>query len=104
MRFLEHGDGDGVEARDRRALTLVADADHDHHAAPADGSVALQVPPDVIRAKCAPYRRRGKPWHRSRLQNLDDYDIVRIYGAEYRGIVNYYRVLPWEARPAHARR
>ncbi len=23
-------------------------------------------------------------------QNLDDYDIVRIYGAEYRGIVNYY--------------
>jgi group II intron reverse transcriptase/maturase len=57
-----------------------------------NGSVALQVPPDVIRAKCAPYRRRGKPWHRSRLQNLDDYDIVRIYGAEYRGIVNYYRL------------
>ena len=24
------------------------------------------------------------------LENLDDYDIVRIYGAEYRGIVNYY--------------
>ena len=22
--------------------------------------------------------------------NLDDYDIVRIYAAEYRGIVNYY--------------
>jgi hypothetical protein len=33
---------------------------------------------------------RGKPWHRTRLQNLDDYDIVRIYAAEYRGIVNYY--------------
>ena len=32
----------------------------------------------------------GKPWHRPRLQNLDDYDIVRIYGAEYRGVVNYY--------------
>jgi hypothetical protein len=50
------------------------------------------VPPDVVRAKCAPYRQRGKPWHRSRLQNLPDYDIVRIYGAEYRGIVNYYRM------------
>ena len=37
-----------------------------------------------------PYRKHGKPWHRSRLQNLDDYDIVRIYGAEYRGVVNYY--------------
>ena len=26
----------------------------------------------------------------ARLQNLDDYDIVRIYGAEYAGVVNYY--------------
>ena len=43
----------------------------------------------MITAKCAPYRRRGKPWHRGTLQNLDDYDIVRIYGAEYRGIVQY---------------
>ena len=50
------------------------------------------MPPEVITAKCAPYRRRGKPWHRSRLQNLRDYDIVRVYGAEYRGIVNYYRL------------
>ncbi len=48
------------------------------------------MPPDVIKAKITPYRRQGKPWHRSRLQNLDDYDIVRIYGAEYRGVVNYY--------------
>jgi hypothetical protein len=48
------------------------------------------VPPDVITAQCARYRQRGKPWHRSRLQNLDDYNIIRIYGAEYRGIVNYY--------------
>jgi len=55
-----------------------------------NGKVALRVPPDVITAKCAPYRRRGKPWHRLQLQNLPDYDIVRIYGAEYRGIVNYY--------------
>src|SRR6266704_6516138 len=55
-----------------------------------NGTVALRVPLDVVRAKCASYRRHGKPWHRSGLQNLDDYDIVRIYGAEYRGVVNYY--------------
>ena len=55
-----------------------------------NGKVALQVPKDVITAKCAPYRHQGKPWHRPRLLNLDDYDIVRIYAAEYRGIVNYY--------------
>jgi group II intron reverse transcriptase/maturase len=57
-----------------------------------NGGIALRVPRDVITAKCAPYRRRGKPWHRPGLQNLPDYDIVRIYGAEYRGIVNYYRL------------
>jgi len=57
---------------------------------PANGRIALRVPPDVIKAKIAPYRRRGKPWHRAGLQNLDDHDIVRTYGAEYRGIVNYY--------------
>jgi len=56
----------------------------------ANGRIALRVPPDVIKAKTAPYRRQGKPWHRPALQNLDDYDIIRTYGAEYRGIVNYY--------------
>jgi group II intron reverse transcriptase/maturase len=56
----------------------------------ANGKVALRVPGDVIKAKCAPYRQQGKPCHRPGLQNLDDYDIVRTYGAEYRGVVNYY--------------
>jgi hypothetical protein len=56
----------------------------------ANGGIALRVPLDVIRAQCARYRRRGRPWHRAPLQNLPDYDIVRKYGAEYRGIVNYY--------------
>jgi group II intron reverse transcriptase/maturase len=58
----------------------------------ANGRIALRVPLDVITAKCAPYRRRGKPWHRPGLQNLPDYDIVKVYGAQYRGIVNYYRL------------
>jgi group II intron reverse transcriptase/maturase len=56
-----------------------------------NGTVALRVPLDVVKAKRAPYRRHGKPWHRPALQNLDDYDIVSTYGAEYRGIVGYYR-------------
>jgi group II intron reverse transcriptase/maturase len=55
-----------------------------------NGVIALRVPLDVITAKCAPYLRRGKPAHRSDRHNLDDYDIVRIFGAEYRGIVEYY--------------
>ena len=58
-----------------------------------NGKIALRVPPDVIKAQCARYREHGKPWHRSRLQNLDDYDIVRIYGAESapRGALLYSR-------------
>jgi hypothetical protein len=56
----------------------------------ANGNIALRVPPDVVKAQCARYREHGKPRHRPRLQNLDDYDIVRTYGAEYRGVVNYY--------------
>jgi group II intron reverse transcriptase/maturase len=55
-----------------------------------NGVIALKVPRDVVKAKCAHYRKQGKPWHRPRLQNQSDYDIVRIYGAEYRGVVNYY--------------
>ena len=56
----------------------------------ANGKIVLRVPPDVVTAQCARYRKHGKPWHRPRLQNLGDYDIVWKYGAEYAGAVNYY--------------
>jgi hypothetical protein len=56
----------------------------------ATGPIVLRVPPEVIRSKCAPYRVHGKPGHRPGLLYLRDYDIVRAYGDEYRGIVNYY--------------
>ena len=55
-----------------------------------NGKIGLRVPRPVITAKCVPYLRRGKPAHRSHLINRDDHDIVAIYGAEYRGIVQYY--------------
>ncbi len=48
------------------------------------------MPLDVIRAKRSLYRSHGKPGRRTALLNLDDYDIVRVYGAEYRGIAGYY--------------
>jgi group II intron reverse transcriptase/maturase len=55
-----------------------------------NGKIALRVPPEVVTAQCARYRCHGKPWSRPRLQNLDDYEIVRAHGAEYAGVVNYY--------------
>jgi Type II intron maturase len=70
------------------------------------GRSRWRVPPDVVKAQCARYRRHGTPWHRPKLQNLHDYDIVRVYAAEYRGVVNYYllaqdvsrlRALRWHA-------
>lgn len=53
----------------------------------ANGTVGLRVPLDVIRAKCAPYLKRGKPAHLDFLRDRSDYDIVSLYGAQYRGIV-----------------
>jgi group II intron reverse transcriptase/maturase len=55
-----------------------------------NGDIALRVPLAVIKAKCAPYMTRGKPAHRTRLMNDDDLTIISTYGAEYRGIVQYY--------------
>ena len=56
----------------------------------ANAAIGLRVPKDVIKAKCAPYLARGNPTHRGALINNDDYTIVATYGAEYRGIVQYY--------------
>jgi Retron-type reverse transcriptase len=55
-----------------------------------NGIVGLRVPRDVIKAKCAPYLKHGKPARRSHMANDDDFTIVRTYGAEYRGLVEYY--------------
>lgn len=55
-----------------------------------NGKIALRVPMDVIKAHSAPYLKRGKPAARSWLVNADDHTIVATYGAEYRGIVQYY--------------
>jgi hypothetical protein len=38
----------------------------------------------------APYLQRGKPASRPALKDRDDHAIISTYGAEYRGIVQYY--------------
>ncbi|MDT2006272.1 maturase [Rhodococcus opacus] len=55
-----------------------------------NGVVGLRVPRDVIKAKCAPFLKLGKPERRNRMVNEDDHTIVRTYGAQYRGLVEYY--------------
>ncbi len=57
-----------------------------------NGGIRLHVPADVIKAKakCARYMRRGKPERRPELMNEEDHAIISRYGADYRGIVQYY--------------
>ena len=55
-----------------------------------NGTIALHVPKDVITAKSVPYLARGKPARRNPIINEDDFTIIGKFGAEYRGIVQYY--------------
>ncbi|MEV5842211.1 reverse transcriptase domain-containing protein [Streptomyces sp. NPDC051985] len=55
-----------------------------------NGQIALRVPRDVIKAKCAPYLARGKPAKRPALINSSDHAIVATFGTVYRGVVQYY--------------
>ena len=55
-----------------------------------NGVIGLRVPREVITAKTAPYLKHGKPWHRPELMNLDDPAIISAYGAQYRGLAQYY--------------
>jgi len=55
-----------------------------------NGTIQLRVPAKVIKSKCAPYLKRGKPASRTDLINDSDHTIVATLGAEYQGIVQYY--------------
>ena len=55
-----------------------------------NGGIRLSVPREVIVTKCARYMQRGKPERRPELMNVQAHAIISQYGAEYRGIVQYY--------------
>jgi group II intron reverse transcriptase/maturase len=73
--------------------TLHADDKHDHRGQRCiNGGIGLRVPARVIQTQCAKYMRRGKPIHCVERINDDAYSIVVQYQAEYRGVVQYYRL------------
>jgi group II intron reverse transcriptase/maturase len=58
----------------------------------ANGQIGFRVPKDVIREKCQDYTEEGKPIHRPEMLMDSAYTIVSNYQAEYRGLVEYYRM------------
>ena len=75
----------GYEITVRHSRTRITDRRRS-----VNGVVRLRVPKAVVRAKCARYLKGGQPAHRADLMSAPDRDIIRNYGAEYRGIVQYY--------------
>jgi hypothetical protein len=73
-----------------RFLSYEITVQHSHDRPQVNGVIRLRVPPTVIKAKCAPYLAYGQPERRTALMNLTDLLIISTYGAEYRGIVQYY--------------
>jgi len=78
-----------------RFLGYEITAHHDHSKGArgrrwTDGFIKLNVPRAVIKVATSRYMRRGKPAHRSDLVNQNDHTIVATFGAEYRGLVQYY--------------
>jgi len=55
-----------------------------------NGYISLRLPKDKLKGFCDRYKRLGKPAHRVYLIDNSDFSIVAQYGAEYRGIVQYY--------------
>lgn len=58
-----------------------------------NGLIGLCVPSEVIRAKCAPDMRDGKPVHRGERHHDAPFSIVSQYHTEYRAIVSYYKLV-----------
>jgi group II intron reverse transcriptase/maturase len=55
-----------------------------------NGKIRLRVPRAVIKEKCAPYLKHGKPERLDFLRDNTDHHIISLYGAQYRGIIQYY--------------
>jgi len=57
-----------------------------------NGRIGFRVPKDVLREKCQDYTEEGKPIHRPEMMKDSAFTIISTYQAEYRGIVEYYRM------------
>ena len=57
-----------------------------------NAQIELRIPAEVVQKKCQPYMHDGKPRHRPEWLNESPYTLIATYQAEYRGLVEYYRL------------
>lgn len=72
--------------------TIHDDAKHTNGRRSVNGRIGFRVPKDVIQTKCQEYTEEGKPIHRPEMLKDSVYTIISTYQAEYRGLVEYYRM------------
>jgi group II intron reverse transcriptase/maturase len=58
----------------------------------ANGKLWFGIPREVIISAMQKYTRKGKIHHRPELLDRTDYEIVNTFQAEYRGMVEYYKM------------
>lgn len=66
-----------------------------------NGRIGLRVPKRVVKEKSQAYMRQGKAVQRAELTMLSAYEIISQYQAEYRGLVEYYRMAHNLSGPLH---
>jgi group II intron reverse transcriptase/maturase len=64
----------------------------------ANGVIELRVPDDVVRKWLRKDQKNGKPVHRMGYTHMTNFEIVTQYGAELRGLANYYALATNVAR------
>jgi type II intron maturase len=58
-----------------------------------NGGIGLRVPEEVIKNHCQRYKFHSREvLHRTELINESEFSIIALYQAEYRGLVEYYRL------------
>lgn len=63
-----------------------------HRSRVINGKIGLQIPTDVLKAKCEAFTHAQKAVHRAELMQESDFYIISKYQSEFRGIANYYRL------------
>jgi group II intron reverse transcriptase/maturase len=91
--LLTHARTDAARFLGYEITVLAKDEARDQHGRRSlNGQIGLRVPAEVIRTKCRPYVRRGKPTAWAEHLHDDPFSILVQFQQTFRGVANYYRM------------